>query len=101
MSLQSRVESAHYSEIARSIDAEIQSLVADSNSTSHLQQLYFNRGWCYQQLECNRKALKDFNEALRLGGTPLTKMHLHRGQVLWALGKKQVVFEKADDASVP
>ena len=100
MSLQSRVDGALYSEIAKSIDAEIQRLVASSSSTSHLQQLYFNRGWCYQQLECNRKALKDFNEALRLGGSPLTKMHLHRGQVLWALGKKQVLFDKREDDGV-
>lgn len=83
-----RLEKRNYSEIVKSIGAEIQSLSKSENSGT-LAKLYFNRGWCFQQLDLNRKALKDFNEAIQLGASHL-KLSLHRGDVLWKLNKKQV-----------
>lgn len=87
--LQAGLEDSNFSETVKVIDAELQKESEGEKNAQRLQQLYFNRGWCYQQLDLNRKALKDFNEAIKLGNPPL-KVPLHRGQVLWALGKKQV-----------
>jgi len=87
-SLQTNLENSNFSEVVKSIDAEIKAEAERKRGPECLQQLYFNRGYCYQQLDLNRKALKDFNESIRMGNVSV-KVHLHRGQVLWSLGKKR------------
>lgn len=85
--LSSYLQEANYAAILKELETALANTPPDEANTRA--QLLFNRGWCHQQLAMNRKALKDFNQALKLGFGEV-KVHLHRGQALWSLEKHEV-----------
>lgn len=85
--LSSYLQEANFAAILKELETALGSTPPNDACTRG--QLLFNRGWCHQQLAMNRKALKDFNQALELGFGEV-KVHLHRGQALWSLEKHEV-----------
>ena len=92
-------ENSKYSELIKIIEEQIQAQKGSVKAVEHHRQLYFNRGWCYQQLDLNRKALKDYNEAIKMGRSD-AKVHLHRGQALWAMDKTKVYIKPRNSCEV-
>ncbi|BDA45969.1 probable UDP-N-acetylglucosamine-peptide N-acetylglucosam at N-terminal half [Coccomyxa sp. Obi] len=85
--MEEHVKNKDFSSIIIILDNSIEEVSTSGRIDSAIvSQIYCNRGLCHQRLHLNRKALKDYDEALRADPSNILAL-LRKGEVLTALKK--------------